>query len=453
MNLKINRIIRSAVCAVLTAFLLAGCSDISFGEQTLLRPPRATGDKAEIQTVIKEQAGSDYMLKYPQTGDFRSAVTLFETGQQNSEYAVAFYSTENNTKLNISIISHEDEKWKCLGSYNNSGTGVDRIIFEDLNNDGSDEILVGWSTYNTGQNTLSAYSIENGTVREMAIDEIYTEILIFDITQDKSDDLVLLSLRNDQTPSSARVLQYSEQEKRPIVKFSVELDSDVVAFADVQCGKVNDKTQGIVIDGSKNNGQLTTQVLYFDSQKQLLLNPLVLQNENHTTTNSTTRKNATASRDINYDGIIEVPVVAQMSAPSDTDAGSICSITSWKQLNTDDGSLKTELNTVMNYTDGYYMIMPEDWGSEVTCISDAENREMNFYIWDSQNSSLSDKVLTIFRFTRSDWDNADKDKYIMVDSVKSNGTESVIAAQVYNTGDGKPGLSESEITKRIKLIV
>ncbi len=434
-------------------FLLAGCSDISFGEQTILRPPRATGDKAEIQTVIKEQAGSDYMLKYPQTGDYRSAVTLFETGHKNNEYAVALYSTENNTKLNISIISHTGEKWECLGSFSNAATGVDRIIFEDLNNDGSDEILVGWSTYNAGQNTLSAYSIEDETIREMTIDESYTEIIITDITQDKSEDIILLSLRNDQTPSTARILQYSEQEKRPIGKFSTVLDSEVTAFVNIQCGKIDAEDECIVIDGSKNNGQLTTQVLRFDSENQLLLNPLVTQNENGAVVNSTTRKNAATSRDINNDGIVEVPVVTQMSAPRNTDAGSVCSITSWKQIDTSDDSLKTILNTVMNYTDGYYLIIPDSWNGKVTGISNAENREINFYVWDAESSSLGDRLLTICRFTRSDWDKADKDKYIKIESVKSNGTESVIAAQLYNTDkDSSLGISRSDIKTLINLI-
>lgn len=451
--MKINRIVKSAVCCVITVFLLSGCADISFGEHAILRPPRATGDKAEIQTIIKEQAGGDYMLKYPQSGDYRSAVTLFETGHDNNEYAVALYSTGNDTKLNISIISHEDEKWKCLGSYNNSGTGVDRIIFEDLNNDGNDEILVGWSTYNSVQNNLSAYSIENGTVREMTIDETYTEIVISDITQDKSEDITLLSLRNDQTPSTARLLQYSEQEKRPIGKFSVTLDSDVTSFVNVQCGIAVDKRQCILIDGEKNNGQLTTQILYFDPKNKQLLNPLVSQNDDNSSVNITTRKNAATSKDINNDGIFEVPVVTQMPAPADTNAGAICSITSWRQLNPDDGILNTVMNTVMNYTDGYYLIIPEKWNGNITGISNAENREIDFYMWDSKNSVLGDILLKICRFTQTDWDKADKDKYVMIKRVKLNGTESVIATQIYKTNKNKKlNVNESDIKDMIKLI-
>ncbi len=431
----------------------SGCADVSFGEQMLLRPPRATGDKAEIQTVIKEQAGSDYMLKYPQQGEYRSAVTIFETGQKKNEYAVALYSTENNTKLNISVIAHESDGWKCLGSYNNTSTGVDRIIFEDLNNDGSDEILVGWTTYNAGQNSLTAYSIENNTVREMTIDETYTEIVVSDITQDKSEDIILLSLRNDQTPSSARLLQYSEQEKRLIGKFSISLDSGVTSFVNIQCGNLDKNTPCVIIDGSKNNGQLTTQVIYFDPKLKQLLNPLVSQNGDGTSVmNSTTRKNTVTARDINGDGIVEVPVVSQMPAPPDTDAGSLCSLTSWKQIDLSDGSLKTVINTVMNYTDGYYVIMPQNWSTNVTGITDAENRETNFYIWDGENSSVGEELLSICRFTNSEWDKADKKKYVMLADVELNGTEVIIAGQIFKTKNKDLNLSVSDVRTSVCLI-
>ena len=53
---------------------LAGCTSAGFDNTDLLRPPRATGDKAQIQEVIESKAGGDYTLKYPQNGEHRSAI-------------------------------------------------------------------------------------------------------------------------------------------------------------------------------------------------------------------------------------------------------------------------------------------------------------------------------------------------------------------------------------------
>ena len=97
---------------------MGGCADIGLGSQSILRPPRATGNEAALQEILNKEAGPSYTLKYPQTGDYRAAVTFFDevnflsaqtnndnndskTGEQNlkpeqiKKYAIAFYSIDN----------------------------------------------------------------------------------------------------------------------------------------------------------------------------------------------------------------------------------------------------------------------------------------------------------------------------------------------------------------------
>ena len=57
--------------------------------QNLMSPPKATGDKADIQRVIEESAGS-YTFKYPQKGDYRSAVIMHDINGDGTDEAVAF---------------------------------------------------------------------------------------------------------------------------------------------------------------------------------------------------------------------------------------------------------------------------------------------------------------------------------------------------------------------------
>ena len=115
---------------------LGGCSGTSMGSDSLLRPPRATGDKAAIQDIISAEAGGSYTLKYPQKGENRSAI-MMRNIDTDSEYALALYSTDNDTKLNVSIITYssDSDTWKCIGTYSNTGSGVDRVMFSDINGD------------------------------------------------------------------------------------------------------------------------------------------------------------------------------------------------------------------------------------------------------------------------------------------------------------------------------
>ena len=430
------KIIKELFCCTLAAVLvgsLCGCSDISFGEQTLLRPPRATGDQAEIQNIIKEKTGSSYTLKYPRRGEYRSAVTVFETGKDKKEYAVALYSTEKGAKQNISIMSHDEDGWNWVGGFTNTCTGIDRLVFDDINNDGTNEILVGWTTVNEGQNTLSAYSFENESVREMAISESYTDMIISDITENDTKDIVLLTLKFNQALSTAKLLQYSDQEKRPIAKLSIELDQEITSFTNTMYGKITKTKNGIIIDGEKNGGMLSTQVIYYDTAIQKLYNPLVTEGDNGATVNVTTRRDMITSRDINGDGVIEVPVVSQLPVPGGTDASSVCSSVSWGVIDLEKGNLSHVVSTVMNYKDSYYFVMPESWNGNVTAVSDAGCRSMSFYLWSGKTDSLGDILLRINRSSAAQWDKEKPEGSILVKEVKKGTAQFVISAQLYKT--------------------
>ena len=451
---SINKLIKCTAAAVLASVMLCGCSDIGFGDQSMLRPPRATGDQAAMQQIISEEAAGSYTLKYPQKGEYRSAVNIFKDSD-GTEYAAALYSTDNDSKMHVTIMVHEKDKdkWRSLGSCSNSGTGVDRIIYRDITSDGKGEFLIGWSGYNPGVNNLVVYSLYSDTVREMVIDESYTDFVITDITGDKTDDIMLLSLRNNQLPSTATLLQYSEQDKRPISKFALELDSEVTAFNSVVSGKIDKKTTGIVIDGENALEQNSTQVIYYDKKEKKLVDPLFTQTDSGVNKNITSRKEVITSRDIDGDGIIEVPVISEMAAPKDIKAGNVCSCTAWKQINTEDQSLLTRMNTVYNYNDSYYFVLPERWASNVTALSDSANRLMTFYVWSNNTLTLGDKLLEIHPFNRSEWDKKDQGDYIMLYTVNNKGREFIIAAQIFKTkSDESLNLEKSELENNVKLI-
>ena len=190
--------------------LPSGCSDAATGSDSLLRPPRPTGDKAAIQEIIASEAGGSYTLKYPQKGENRSAITL-RNEDTEKEFALALYATENDTRLNVSIIACRKKEWRCLGTYTNTGSGVDRVMFYDVNGDKNEEIIIGWTSFNTSRKTLTAYSLQGDETFEMNIDETYDELIVSDLTNNQRDDILLLSLSTPESPSYATLLQYSER--------------------------------------------------------------------------------------------------------------------------------------------------------------------------------------------------------------------------------------------------
>lgn len=250
MKLKTKRS-SAMMCACLT-FLFSGCSNISFGNDSMLRPPRATGDKAEIQEVISKEAGGRYTLKYPQNGDNRSAIIMHSDGK-DPEYALALYSVDKDPKINMSVISSKNDTWSCIGTVSNACSDIDRVLFKDISGDKKDDIIVGLSTFNSSQKKLTAYSLGQDELTEMKIDEYYDEMVTADIINENEEDILLISLSTKDTPSMATLLQYSEKDKRPVGRYSLELDSDVVSFSQITVGNVAFNT---ALD---QNGSLTVK--------------------------------------------------------------------------------------------------------------------------------------------------------------------------------------------------
>ena len=424
--------------------VLSGCSTVLDGN-TMLRPPRATGDKAEIQHIISQQAGGKYTFKYPQTGEYRSAITMKKERAAN-EFALALYSPDNDTKINVCIISFIDGKWQCIGNFANAGTGVDRVMFRDLNNDGIDEIIIGWTSYNNAQKALSAYSVSY-TAYEIALEDTYDEMMIEDVTGDDVSDIVLLSLSTQKNPSNFKVLQYSETEKKPVARYSIDLDPEVISFANITYGNIAQNQKGVVIDGEKNGGILTSQIVYFDKNSNTFLNPLITENENGTFSNPTSRKDTIYSRDSDGDSIVEVPVVTPLYAPAENTAA-ICSITAWKQYSVYNKALGTKINTVINYNDRYYITIPNRWiNNTVTAITDTDTRKLTFYIWNSKTSSFGDKLLEISRYTKEEFENLDKTNLI---SLSIENPNAVFCAELFITNaDDELNITPEEVINSV----
>ena len=87
--------LKAAVCAVIlsASFLTfaSGCNISDFGTENLLRPPTSMGDEAEIEQLISDTAKNNYILKYPKSGNYRSAITMTDLNGDGMDEAVAFY--------------------------------------------------------------------------------------------------------------------------------------------------------------------------------------------------------------------------------------------------------------------------------------------------------------------------------------------------------------------------
>ena len=87
-----------------------------------------------------------------------------------------------------------DGAWYSLAQFTSAATQVDRVFFGDLTGDGTEEVVVGWGDPQTATASVSVYSIESGSVRELSMNAVtYSEMLLTDFDGDSVQELFVLS--------------------------------------------------------------------------------------------------------------------------------------------------------------------------------------------------------------------------------------------------------------------
>lgn len=411
------------ICALLALCLFcSGCSVMDLNTQDLMSPPKATGDKADIQKVIEENAGS-YTLKYPQKGEHRSAVIMHDINGDGNEEAVAFYksnTSEGVSDITVIFIDQVAGVWQRIAAFQNSAAEVERVCFADFNGDGSDEVLIGWSSYSS-TNQATVFRYESGEVKPFDLEYTYTDMVLADFDKDGVEELFMSSVNTAEKAAAARLLKYSAASDTLVNISEAEMNPEVTQYSSFQAGELENGYRGVYIDGVKSGNQMTTELVYWDPELQKLQTPFyssVSANQF-----SIIRPPGVICMDINGDGVLEIPnskdfegnlslSPANTVAPAAGSQGTLTSavpacITQWQQYFPKEQELVTVQNMYVNEDDDYYFLMPSSWITCVTGTLDASNHQFTFSEWvinDEGVGAVGAVVLKIGVFTKANWD-------------------------------------------------
>lgn len=381
--------IKSKIAIVVTLAMLSsaftGCSFAGMSDSDLLRPPKATGTEAAIQTLLEKATNGDYKLSYPQSGDYRSGIIMQDINGDFSKEAIALYKTTKDTaNINIMFMKETGGKWESIGSYKNANSDVDRLYFGDVDADGQNEVIVGWSSYLTGNNQIVMYDYNvNNTISEVLVnsDTMYIDMALMDITNDSVQDLVVLTTsvneKTSQTTTTARL--YSNCIKGDFSRVSeIKTNPNIISYSQVLQGNISNDVKGLFMDGNTSNAnELITEVLYYSKEKQILVNPLDYTETDGDVENITVRKTTTVCKDIDNDNIIEVP--SPYIPVVDTTAITPCPIIKWYKIISEDDTVQEAQQTIASYSDGFYFVLPDSWKGNIVASNDNTTRTTSFY--------------------------------------------------------------------------
>ncbi len=380
-----KRLVAVLLCLVISV-CLCGCDLFTANTQELLSPPELTGDMYPIEKALKNSVEVEYTLKYPTEGDRRSAIILEDVNSDGSMEAFAFYSTSTDEQINMHInyISYKNGKWASVAEQSIVAGGIERVSFCDLDMDGTQEILVGWEIYSSSEKQLCVYSVSAETLA-LRLQQQYTNFVYCDLNSDGDNEVFVQQLNTSEGTNKALVLSLNEQGVQQTA--GCIMDGTVKTVNEPIVSQLPSGQPAIYIDEFKGAGAIT-EVLFFS--KGELVNPL-LDVENAYENVATLRSAALVSKDINSDGIIEIPVATEL--PSAEPVGEKLYYTNWCSYTGEQLALK--LVSIVNLTDGYYLSVPGRHLGNISVLKDTENRRRKIYAYNSAESVTEELLVTI----------------------------------------------------------
>ena len=396
------------IVSIVFLLTLTGCSGFGVDIENMLGAPKLEGDMYPVQQALEDAVGQDITLKYPISGDYRSAFVLKDLNSDGVSEAIAFYSTTSDgvVTMHINIISSNFKEWKSCGDLNLVGNDVEAVSFADLDGDATLEIIVGWMVYGTVDKQVGVYTFKDGILTQRAM-ESYTNFICGDMSNDGIDDLALVHLNTVDKTASAKVLTLNES--GVLESGVVSLDGGVTSYSAPVISKTLDGGSALYVDAVKGVGMLTEVVWFEDNTLKSLYDPASME------TSATYRAGTVASRDFDADGVIDIPFLELLHSTADMNDSDKVYYTVWSSFS--NGMLTTTTSTFMNYTDGYYIEVPREWKDKIHLLRKTESRLRIFYGLDTELDTFSEELFRIMAVPNANYDEKElsEQNYVVIE--------------------------------------
>lgn len=372
MLLHNNKITRAALSVLLAATLFTGCA-FTTSTDSLLAPPKLSEEQAEIYRALTDSVGSDIRLQYPKSGSYRSAFVIENIDEEPSDEAIVFYESTtdgvSDGSLRINILDERDGKWQSVYDHAGVGVGIDRVFFTELGDSGRTSIVIGYNLL-SDEKVFHIY-VYSGGIIENTYSDNYSSVFAADLTKDSENELVVIHRNSDVTGRQAYMNLVTDNGSLVYESTGVIMDTHTNDFVNIVSGYVSRGVPAVYIDGSAG-GQLTTEIFY--CVNGILRNPLYISNTG--LKDDTRRPSGYLCKDIDLDGIIEIPTLSYFPGYSQYSSQPFM-MTDWNIL--ENYTIVKKYSSYYNIENGYCFILPSRWEGVVTMRTDSSANDIVFY--------------------------------------------------------------------------
>ena len=304
----------TAIIFILTAaVLLSSCSFFqSFTIDSLIRPPKLTGENALIEQAFEAAVQKEVMLISPIAGDFRTAFVQYDVDADGTEETLVFYAKKDSpNEAHMHLLKYNGAEWYSAGDITGNGSEVYSVSFYHFDQDDSFEVAVCWTVSDSRRNkTLSLYKLSETDhtqdISQLSVIQLF-DYLILDFDMDGQLELLYLMDNSSDSEQPFKISMIKMDPADGAFHFVCELPLRQSVNLPVQMTyDVRMQVYTLYIDCVNFDGSYITEILYYDNEKSVFSR---LQNEEGTELSELTVRNSQVyCSDIDNDKIIEVPL-------------------------------------------------------------------------------------------------------------------------------------------------
>lgn len=386
--------ILTALGVCLLTGLLSSCSMVSANTEDLLEPPQLSPDQAALAEALERGLGTDdFTLKYPISGENRSAYLLCDLDNEPSNEAVVFYQLTGNDTIRMNILDQNERgEWESVYDMAGAGDDIYTVDLASLSSLDRNDLIISWKDRGRTELDIEIYSYETGTLSNLfsgSGDRIY----FMDINEDGYSEMVLLGWASSRDPSLQIVRRAGS---RVIARDEIILSSRAIDFTGLTLGKTLDGETAIYVDELISSSSAATDIVVlngFNMDVVTAVEPSEEDERPDSLYDQTIRPAELTCQDYNDDGITDIPNSTLMPGYSSSDVDENIYRINYQNLY--DGELLPAYSVVSNQEMGYIFLMPDSWVNKVTVRRITETNEWQFVVYGSDLNSSGTVLLSL----------------------------------------------------------
>ena len=346
---------RKIIVAVVLIFFavvgLTACFRTSADE--LYSLPEVSNEYIRLQEHINTILRSGAEFSPPTAGPNRQSVQQRDLNGDGVNEVLAFFSMPGDSSLMIYIFEMVEDDYMVADIIEGIGTSIESVRYVDMNGDGISEIVVGWQLGATLKH-MAIYSIK-GFQNVLLTETEFTAITVSDMTGSGSDNILVVRLLPEEVGAIAEI--FTLMQDGEIVRSETRLSTGIETISHLITGKLSDNVPAVYVEseGKFDDGGFITDIcVYLDN---------TFSNITMTTPGGVSEETVRShlySSDINYDGVVEVPMPRLLKAQSETSYFAI----DWYAF--DSFGVSDLALTTYHSTDDWYLVLPFDWRGKVS---------------------------------------------------------------------------------------